>query len=252
MISGCYGMMGAALLTGESCLRSGAGLVTLHVPRFGYNIIQSGFPEAIVSLDQSDILFSEPPDLKPFTAIGIGPGLGCKPNTGKGLKMVLEQSRVPLVIDADGLNILSAHPEWLELLPAGTILTPHPKEFDRLAGKSKNSFERHLKQREFAAKYNVIVVLKGAYTGIADPDGPYWFNTTGNPGMATGGSGDVLTGLVTGLLAQGLKPMDAALAGVYLHGVAGDLAANETGQASLIAGDIIQFIGKAFRFLLFP
>jgi hydroxyethylthiazole kinase-like uncharacterized protein yjeF len=252
MISGCYGMMGAALLAGESCLRSGAGLVTLHVPRFGYNIIQSGFPEAIVSLDQSDILFSEPPNLEPFTAIGIGPGLGCKPNTGKGLKMVLEQSLVPLVIDADGLNILSAHPEWLELLPDGTILTPHPKEFDRLAGNSKNSFERHLKQREFAAKYNVIVVLKGAYTGIADPDGPYWFNTTGNPGMATGGSGDVLTGLVTGLLAQGLKPMDAALAGVYLHGVAGDLAANETGHASLIAGDIIQFIGKAFRFLLFP
>ena len=247
IISGCYGMMGAALLAGESCLRGGTGLVTLHVPRFGYSIIQTGFPEAIVSLDQSDILFSEPPALDPFTAIGIGPGIGCKQNTGKGLKMVLERAAVPLVIDADGLNILSSHPEWFKLLPKGAILTPHPKEFDRLAGESSNSFERHLKQREFADKYEVIVVLKGAYTGIASPDGQYWFNTTGNPGMATGGSGDVLTGLITGLLAQGMRPLDAALAGVYLHGLAGDLAAEETGEEALIAGDMIRKLGKAFR-----
>ncbi|MFH0758783.1 MAG: NAD(P)H-hydrate dehydratase [Bacteroidota bacterium] len=249
MISGCYGMMGAALLAGESCLRGGAGLVTLHVPRFGYNIIQTGFPEALVSLDQSDILFSEPPDLAPFTAIGIGPGLGCKPNSGKGLKMILEKASVPLLIDADGLNILSTHPEWLELLPEGTILTPHPGEFDRLAGVSACSYERHLKQRDFAAKYNVVIVLKGAFTGIASPDGNYWFNTTGNPGMATGGSGDVLTGLITGLLAQGVKPLDAALAGVFLHGVAGDLAAEGSSQEALIAGDIIRYLGKAFRYV---
>jgi hydroxyethylthiazole kinase-like uncharacterized protein yjeF len=247
IISGCYGMMGAALLAGESCLRGGTGLVTLHVPRYGYNIIQTGFPEGLVSLDQSDILFSEPPDLAPYTAIGIGPGLGCKQNTGRGLKMVLERTSVPLVIDADGLNILSAHPEWYELLPPGTILTPHPKEFDRLAGESGNAFERHRKQREFSSRYHAIVVLKGAYTGIASPDGRYWFNTTGNPGMATGGSGDVLTGLITGLLAQGLEPLDAALSGVYLHGLAGDLAAEDTGQEALIAGDMISHLGKAFR-----
>jgi hydroxyethylthiazole kinase-like uncharacterized protein yjeF len=246
LISGCYGMMGAALLAGEACLRSGTGLVTLHVPRKGYGIIQTGFPEAIVSLDQSEILFSEPPELEPYSAIGIGPGLGCKPNSGKGLKMVLEQASVPLVIDADGLNILSQHPEWYDLIPPGTILTPHPKEFDRLAGVSSSAFERHVKQRAFAKKHRVIVVLKGAHTGIASPDGSYCFNTTGNPGMATGGSGDVLSGLITGLLAQGMAALDAAHAGVYLHGLAGDLAVKELGQEALIAGDMIRYMGKAF------
>ncbi len=247
MISGCYGMMGAALLAGESCLRSGTGLVTLHVPKFGYSIVQTAFPEAIVSIDQSDILFSEPPDLSPYSAIGIGPGLGCKPNSGKGLKMLLERAKVPLVIDADGLNLLALHPDWYQLLPEGTILTPHPKEFDRLAGDSANSYERHLKQREFASLHKVVVVLKGAYSGIAAPDGRYWFNTTGNPGMATGGSGDVLTGLITGLLAQGMPSLDAALAGVYLHGLAGDLAAEASSEEALIAGDMILYLGEAFR-----
>ena len=247
IISGSYGMMGAALLAGESCLRGGVGLVTLHVPRFGYNIIQTGFPEAIVSLDQSDILFSAPPGLSPYSAIGIGPGIGCKPNTGRGLKRLLEIARVPLVIDADGLNILSEHPEWYDLLPAGTILTPHPKEFDRLAGESENAFQRHVKQRKFSKKYGVIVVLKGAYSGIATPDGSYWFNTSGNPGMATGGSGDVLTGLIAGLLAQGLPPRDAALAGVYLHGLAGDLAVKESSEEAVIASDIMRQLGTAFR-----
>jgi len=247
MISGCYGMMGAALLAGESCLRSGTGLVTLHIPKFGYSIVQTAFPEAIVSLDQSDILFSEPPELSPFSAIGIGPGLGCKPNSGKGLKMLLERAKVPLVIDADGLNLLAQHPDWFDLLPEGTILTPHPKEFDRLVGESKDSFERHLRQREFASLHKVLVVLKGASSGIASPDGRYWFNTSGNPGMATGGSGDVLTGLITGLLAQGMSTLDAALAGVYLHGLAGDLAAEASSEEALIAGDMLLYLGEAFR-----
>jgi NAD(P)H-hydrate epimerase len=246
IISGCYGMMGAALLAGESCLRSGTGLVTLHVPRFGYTIIQTGFPEAIVSLDQSDILFSEPPDLTPYSSVGIGPGIGCKPNTGKGLKILLERVKIPVVIDADGLNILAAHPDWFQLLPRWSILTPHPKEFDRMVGESRNSYERHLKQMNFARDHKVIVVLKGAYTGIAHPDGSYWFNTTGNPGMATGGSGDVLTGLITGFLAQGMEPIDAALCGVHLHGIAGDLAAKSSSQEALIAGDLVRHIGAAF------
>ncbi len=247
IISGCYGMMGAALLAGESCLRGGAGLVTLHVPRFGYGIVQTAFPEAIVSLDQSDILFSEAPDLEPFSAIGVGPGLGCKPNTGKGVKQLLESAKVPLVIDADALNIISQHPDWLKFVPEGSILTPHPKEFDRMAGESDNSYQRHLMQREFAKEFRVFVVLKGTYTGIATPGGEYWLNTTGNPGMATGGSGDVLTGLITGLLAQGLQPLDAAKAGVYLHGLAGDLAVQESSEEAVIAGDIMRKLGKAFR-----
>ena len=247
MISGSYGMMGAALLAGESCLRGGAGLVTLHIPRSGYNIIQTGFPEAIVSLDRSEHLFSEPPDLSAYSAIGIGPGLGCEQDTCDGLKKLLEICRVPMVIDADGLNILSSQQELLELVPRGSILTPHPREFDRLAGPSINAFRRHQKQLEFASKYGIYVILKGANTGIAAPDGRYWFNTTGNPGMATGGSGDVLTGLITGLVAQGINQLDASLLGVYLHGLAGDLAVRESSREALIAGDIIRHLGKAFR-----
>jgi len=247
LISGSFGMMGAALLTGEAALRSGTGLVTLHVPRFGYDIVQTGFPEALVSLDQSDILFSEPPDLEPYSAIGIGPGLGCKPNSAKGLKMLLDRAKVPLVIDADALNILAQHPEWYELVPEGSVLTPHPKEFDRLAGPSENSYQRHVKQRDFSSQYKVVVVLKGAYTGISAPSGSYWFNTTGNPGMATGGSGDVLTGIISGLLAQGVDSLGAAQAGVYLHGLAGDLAVEASSQEAMIAGDMILYLGEAFR-----
>jgi NAD(P)H-hydrate epimerase len=246
LISGSYGMMGAALLAGEACLRSGAGLVTLHIPRLGYGILQTALPEAIVSLDQSDILYSTPPDLSPYSAIGIGPGLGCKPDTGRGLRALLESVEVPLVIDADALNLLAGHDDWIGLIPEGSLLTPHPKEFDRLAGASENSYKRHIRQREFAASHGVFVILKGAHTGIAAPDGRYWFNTTGNPGMATGGSGDVLTGLLTGLLAQGIAPLDAAIAGVYLHGLAGDLAAEKSSQEALIAGDMTRHLGDAF------
>ena len=247
IVSGSYGMMGAALLAGESCLRAGAGLVTLHIPRKGYDIVQTGFREGLVSLDPSDILFSEPPELDRYSAIGVGPGIGREKDTEEGLKKLLKQAGdTPVVIDADGLNILSAHPEWHELIPEGSVLTPHPREFDRLAGESENSYQRHLKQLEFAAKHNIILVLKGAYTGIADPEGNYWFNTTGNPGMACGGTGDVLTGLITGLAAQGMKPLHAAMAGVYLHGLAGDLALGETAEESLVAGDLITHLGKAF------
>jgi NAD(P)H-hydrate epimerase len=246
LISGSYGMMGAALLAGEACLRSGTGLVTVHIPRFGYGIVQTVLPEALVSLDQSDILFSTPPDLSPYSAVGIGPGLGCKPNTGKGLRTLLESVNVPLVIDADALNLLAGHDDWIGMVPEGSLLTPHPKEFDRLAGASENGYKRHIRQREFAASHGVYVILKGAYTGIAAPDGRYWFNTTGNPGMATGGSGDVLTGLLTGLLAQGMDPLEAAIAGVYLHGLAGDLAAEKSSQEALIAGDMNRYLGDAF------
>jgi len=247
LIAGSYGMMGAALLAGKACLRTGTGLVSLHVPRSGYQIVQTAFPEALVSLDQSDILFSEAPDLAPYSALGIGPGLGCKPNTAKGLRALLKKVTQPLLMDADALNLLAGDPALLELLPSGTVLTPHPREFDRLAGPSSTAYERHLKQGEFARRYQVIVVLKGAHTAIAHPDGAYYLNTTGNPGMATGGSGDVLSGMITALLAQGVKPLEAALAGVYLHGLAGDLAAEDQSQEALIAGDLTKHIGAAFR-----
>ncbi|KPL14399.1 MAG: hypothetical protein AMS26_10865, partial [Bacteroides sp. SM23_62] len=249
LIAGCYGMMGAAVLAARACLRAGAGLVTGHVPRFGYKILQTTVPEALISIDESDIIYTGAPGLEPFSAVGVGPGLGCKPNTGRAILELIKSVKIPLVIDADALNILSEHPEWIALLPEGTILTPHPREFERLAGKAENGYARVRMQIDFAIRHKVIVLLKGAHTSVACPDGSCWFNTTGNPGMATAGSGDVLTGIILSLLGQGYHPRDAAILGVYLHGLAGDLASEASSEASLIAGDIIESLGFAFQYL---
>ncbi len=249
LIAGCDGMMGAAVLAARACLRSGIGLVTSHVPRFGYKILQTSVPESLISIDQSDIIFSEAPDLGGYSALGVGPGLGCKSNSGKALKALIESVKIPMVIDADALNLISANPDWISLLPENTILTPHPREFERLAGPAGDAYSRHLRQIEFAGKHKLIVVLKGAHSSIAFPDGSCWFNTTGNPGMATAGSGDVLTGIILSLLGQGYSPGNAALLGVYLHGLAGDLAAEASSEESLIAGDIIESLGLAFQYL---
>lgn len=246
LIAGSYGKMGASVLASRACLRSGVGLLTSHVPQSGYKIIQNSIPEAMTSIDSSETVFSEVPDLSPFSAIGIGPGLDKKQETQQALKILLQAKPEKLIIDADALNILSENQDWYNFLPENTILTPHPKEFERLAGPSANSFERLQKQLQFAAKYKVIVVCKGAHSCITFPDGLTFFNSTGNPGMATGGSGDVLSGIILGLLAQNYSPEDATLIGVYLHGLAGDLAAAEIGEYSLIAGDIISHLGKAF------
>ncbi len=247
MIAGSYGMMGAAILTTHACMKTGAGLVTAHIPRAGYSIIQTALPEALTSIDQSDIMFTEVPDLSSYSAIGIGPGLGKRSNTAKGFCELLKKTNVPMVIDADGLNILSANPDWMDRVPENSILTPHPGEFDRLAGKSESFYERHLKQMQLAKRYHVVIVLKGANTIVASPDGRAWINTTGNPGMASGGSGDVLTGMLVSLLTQGYEPVNAAIAGVYLHGLAADLALREESEESLLAGDIIRHIGNAFK-----
>lgn len=249
LIAGCYGMMGAAVLAARACLRSGAGLVTGHIPRFGYKILQTTLPEALISIDESDIIFTGVPGLQPYSAVGIGPGLGCKPNTGRAVHELLKSVRVPLVMDADALNLLAENKEWISLLPEDTILTPHPREFERLAGKAETGYARVSMQIEFAIEHKVIVVLKGAHTSIACPDGSCWFNTTGNPGMATAGSGDVLTGIILSLLGQGYTPHDAAILGVYLHGLAGDIASEASSEASLIAGDIIESLGFAFQYI---
>ncbi len=246
LIAGSYGKMGAAVLASQACLRSGVGLLTTHVPRLGYSILQTAIPEAMASIDQHDSMFTEFPDLSPFSAVGIGPGLNKKQNSKKALFALLEKIAVPLVIDADGLNILSENKEWLEKLPENAILTPHPGEFRRLAGDSENSYERLQKQIHFSKKYNVILVVKGAFTTITTPAGKVYFNSTGNPGMATAGSGDALTGIILGLLAQRIPPEDAAVLGVFVHGLAGDLAATEISKVSLIAGDIVRYLGQAF------
>lgn len=247
LIAGSYGKMGASVLASRACLRSGVGLLTCHIPQLGYEIMQISVPEAMISVDNSETVFSEIPDLSSFSAIGIGPGLDKKQETQQALKALLQAKPGKLVIDADALNILSENQDWYGLLPEKTILTPHPKEFERLAGASVNSFARLQKQLQFSAANKVIVVLKGAHTCITFPDGRVFFNSTGNPGMGTAGSGDVLTGFILGLLAQNYSPEDAALTGVYLHGLAGDLAASEWGEYSLVAGDIISHLGKAFQ-----
>jgi len=247
LISGSFGKMGAAVLASRSCLRSGVGLLTTHVPRMGYSILQTAVPEAMASVDQHDSVFTEFPDLDVYSAIGIGPGIDQKQNTRKALCELLENAKIPMVIDADALNILSAQIEWLEKLPEGCVLTPHPGEFRRLAGETENSYQRIQKQKAFSKKYNCVVVLKGAFTTVATPNGHVYFNSTGNPGMATGGSGDVLTGIILGLLAQGMSSEEAAILGVFVHGLAGDIAAKEKSEFSMIAGDIITALGKAFK-----
>ncbi len=249
IIAGSYGKMGAAILSSKACLRSGAGLLTCHSPKSGNSIVQISIPEAMTSIDDSETHFSLVPDLSAFSAIGIGPGLGTDLQTQAALKQLLQTEVKKLVLDADALNILSINPEWIQLLPENSILTPHPKEFERLAGASQNSFDRLQKQIRFSVNHKLIMVVKGAHTCITLPDGCAFFNSTGNPGMATAGSGDVLTGIILGLLAQDYSPEDAALLGVYIHGLAGDLAAGKLGQHALIAGDIIDYLGDAFKHL---
>ncbi|MBN2636797.1 MAG: NAD(P)H-hydrate dehydratase [Prolixibacteraceae bacterium] len=246
LIAGSYGKMGAAVLASKACLRSGAGLLTTHIPRLGYSVLQTAVPEAMASIDQHDSMFTEFPDLNTFSAVGIGPGLNKKQNSKKALCELLDKISVPLVIDADGLNILAENKDWLQKLPENTILTPHPGEFARLVGESENSYCRLQKQLEFSKKYKVVLIVKGAFTCVTVPSGKVYFNSTGNPGMATAGSGDVLTGVILGLLAQGINPHSAAVLGVFVHGLAGDTAADKCSETALIASDIIQYLGKAF------
>ena len=246
LIAGSYGKMGAAILGAKAALRTGIGLITCHIPSCGYEILQSSVPEAMVITDNSDIYISEISDPVRYNALAIGPGTGTDPVTQAALHKLLLNCHKPMIIDADGLNILGLNKDWLSLLPENTILTPHPKEFERIAGKSDNSFKSLEKQVEFSGKYKCVVVVKGAYTSISTPDGRVYFNTTGNPGMATAGSGDALTGIILSLLSQGYPAENASLAGVFLHGLAGDLAAVRSGFETLIASDIIENIGNAF------
>ena len=246
LICGSKGKIGAAVLSARACLRSGTGLLTIRIPKVGNEILQSAVPEAMVELDNSDDLISSIGDIGIYNGIGIGPGLGTSEETRKMFFDFLENVKKPVVIDADALNILSEHPDRLKTIPAHSILTPHPKEFERLAGKSLNDFERHKQQIRFSIEHNVIIVLKGAYTCISLTDGKVFFNSTGNPGMAKGGSGDALTGMITAFLSQNYKPEHAALLGVYLHGAAGDIAAKKKGIYSMICSDLIESIPKAF------
>jgi len=249
LICGSSGKIGAAVLAARACLRSGPGLVSIRVPGFGASILQAGVPEAMLCIDPDLNIFTEVPDLQQYSSIAIGPGLGQHQATAKALKLLIQTVQTPLIIDADAINILAENKTWISFLPKACIFTPHVKEFERLAGKSRNDFERNKIQRDFSFRYKAYVVLKGAYTAITTPEGNCFFNSTGNPGMATGGSGDVLTGIIAGILAQGYSSLEACLLGVYLHGLAGDLAVSVSGYEALIANDITENLGKAFQSL---
>jgi hydroxyethylthiazole kinase-like uncharacterized protein yjeF len=245
IIGGSYGKIGAVTLSAKACLTSGSGLVTAYVPRCGYVPIQTSLPEVMVITDKNEsaigaIRF----DIKP-TVIGIGVGLGMASETGNALSELLETNKLPLVIDADGLNLLAKHKDLLKKLPSRTILTPHPKELERLIGTWKDDFDKLKKAKVFSKKYDLILTIKGAHT-ITIYDNYGYVNATGNPGMATAGSGDVLTGIITGLIAQGYEPLLAAIFGVYIHGLAGDLAIEHTGYQALTASKMIDCIGLAF------
>lgn len=249
IVAGSEGKTGAAILCARAALRSGAGLVTAFVAKVSRDVMQEAVPEVMtITAEEERHIGGHIPAGK-FNAIGVGPGLGTAAETERSLKTLVGEQHAAMVWDADALNILSENKTWCAFLPPQTILTPHPGEFDRLTQKHSSGFERMRSQREFAAKHGVIVVLKGAHTSIALPDGTVYFNSSGNPGMATGGSGDVLTGIITSLLAQGYSPVHASVAGVYLHGLAGDIAASVRGMESMIAGDIIENLGGAFQMI---
>ena len=249
LIAGSYGKMGAAVLSSKACINSGAGLLTVRIPKCGYEILQTSIPEVMCETDTETNFITEAIRVEKYNAIGIGPGIGTEKETQNVVKMLIQSSSVPLVFDADAINCIAENKTWLSFIPANSIFTPHPKEFERLVGKAKNSIERLEQQREFSIKYNAYVVLKGAHTSISAPNGDIFFNSTGNPGMATAGSGDVLTGIITSLLAQGYNSKQACILGVYLHGLAGDFASHEKTEDSMIASDIINHLSDAYKFL---
>jgi NAD(P)H-hydrate epimerase len=247
LIGGSLGKIGAMVLATGACLRSGAGLTTAYLPRCGYQVIQASNPEAMVLHSESEEhLSSLPDDIEKYASIGIGPGAGTKDETAKMISFIIRRYTRPLVIDADGLNCLSLQPELLPQLPPSSILTPHPKEFERLFGSSENDEARLRTAIDKAKEYRIIIVLKGHHTVVATPEGRCYFNTTGNPGMAKGGSGDVLTGMITAFLAQGYPPEHAAVFCVYLHGKAGDMAATKFSQEAMLPGDLINLLPQAF------
>lgn len=248
IVAGSYGKIGAAVLASKSCLKSGCGLVTTFTSKCGYQILQISIPEVMVITDENaNFVTNINLPLSP-QAIGIGPGIGKELATQKALFEFLRINKSTLVLDADALNIFAENKSWLELVPENTILTPHPKELERLIGNWNSESEKFQKTIAFSEKYKVIIVMKGAPTFIINKNKIYE-NTTGNAALATAGSGDVLTGIITGLLAQNYEPVQAAKLGVFLHGLTADIALPQTGYQSFIASDIIENLGKAFLIL---
>lgn len=249
LVAGSQGMAGAAILAAKATLRSGVGLLSVCTPLCNNTILQTSVPEAMTMPNYGENHWCEVPATERYSAVAVGPGLGTDEKTEKALLQLIADCNVPMVIDADALNIISKHPETLEHLPTGSIITPHPGEFARLTGGIKKREEQIAKATEIAQKCNICIVLKGAYTAICSPNGNIYFNSTGNPGMATGGSGDTLTGIALALLARKYDATTAARIAVYVHGLAGDIAAEKYGETALTAGDIINALPSAWKII---
>ncbi|MEL7148030.1 MAG: NAD(P)H-hydrate dehydratase, partial [Bacteroidota bacterium] len=247
LIAGSTGKAGAAILSSRAILRAGAGLLTVRTPQECLVPLQAAVPEAMVDVDAHQDNFSFPPSVKLYNSIAVGPGLGVNFVTHQAVGQLLKICKDPIVLDADALNIIAEQPELLSDVPPNSIMTPHPLEFQRLVGEWENDFEKLEKQIEFSLKYSVNLVVKGAHSCITNTKGEVFFNDSGNPGMATAGSGDVLTGILAGLLAQQISPENTLKAGVFIHGVAGDIAAAKKGQLSMIASDVIDCLPEAFE-----
>ncbi|MBL3658907.1 NAD(P)H-hydrate dehydratase [Fulvivirga sediminis] len=247
IMAGSYGKMGAAVLSAIAALRSGVGLLTMYIPSCGYQIMQSVVPEAMAQVDEGGRFLTSYAEESKYDVIGIGPGIGKEQETVFSVMQAIQSFDKPLVVDADGLNIIADHKEILDTLPENSILTPHPKEFERLAGKWNNDFERLEMQKKFSQAHGVILILKGAHTSVSTPQGEVFFNSTGNSGMATGGMGDVLTGVVTSMLAQGYEPAEAAFLAVFFHGLAADIIAENQGIVGIKASDVADSLPAAFK-----
>ena len=247
LIAGSYGMAGASILAARACLRSGIGLLTAHVPICNHDLMQVTVPEAVVHTDVHDRYFAEPMDSESYQAIAIGPGLGQEEETALALLEQISNSTAPLILDADALNILSTHRQWFNRLPKHCILTPHLKELERLIGKCMDTYERINKAKELAVFLQGYIIIKGGWTTIVTPEGNCFFNPTGNPGMATGGSGDVLTGILLALLSQGYTQEETCILGTYLHGMSGDLAEEQKGEIGMTSSDLIEFLPEAWK-----
>ncbi len=246
IVAGSYGKIGAAVLAAKACLKTGAGLLTMYIPKCGYAVLQTAVPEAMIICDKNKKIISKQINLEKYNAIGVGCGIGIHSKTAIALKKMIQNIDKSMVIDADAINIIAENKDWLQWIPENTIFTPHGKEFERLIGHFENTKERNKLQDEFSEKHHVYLILKGHQTRISCPDGKTFINTTGNAGMAKAGNGDVLTGMLTAFLAQGYTSEQACIAAVYLHGLAGDTAIKETGEFSLLASDVINAIGNTF------
>ena len=245
IIGGSYGKIGSVVLASKACLKTGCGLVTAFIPKCGYEIVQISIPEVMVSTDDCLSYITNINIENNFQAIGIGMGMGQELETQKAFHNFLKINTTPLIIDADGINTLSQNIEWLDLLPRNTILTPHLKELERLIGKWDSNLDKMNRVIQLSNKYNLVIVVKGSPTLVVFQNEIYE-NTTGNQALATAGSGDVLSGMITSLLAQSYSPIDAAIMGVYLHGLTADIGAPKSSYQAFIASDIIENIGNAY------